>query len=174
MQRKTKRIINYAFVDSQNLNLGIRSQGWRLDYTHFKSYLQSKHKVTKAFLFIGYIEEQEEMYKKLREMGYTLVFKPTIVHGDEVKGNVDAELVLQVMCEWSNYRQAVIISGDGDFYSLLKYLLKQNKLRTLIIPNKRKFSSLLKEIPEEKREYMDDLRRDFTYQPKKKNPNTAQ
>jgi hypothetical protein len=23
---------NYAFIDSQNLNLGVRSDGWKIDY----------------------------------------------------------------------------------------------------------------------------------------------
>lgn len=32
MKRKKKELIIYAFIDSQNLNLGVRSQGWRLDF----------------------------------------------------------------------------------------------------------------------------------------------
>ena len=27
-----KKELNYAFIDGQNLNLGIRSLGWKLDY----------------------------------------------------------------------------------------------------------------------------------------------
>ena len=30
----------YAFIDSQNLNLGVRSQGWKLDYGKFRLYLK--------------------------------------------------------------------------------------------------------------------------------------
>ncbi len=154
---------NYAFVDSQNLNLGVRAQGWRLDWTKFKSYLQSQWKVSKAFLFIGYIEEQEEMYTQLRKMGFTLVFKPTVIHGDEVKGNVDVELVLHAMTEWNNYNQAVIISGDGDFYSLVKYLHEQEKLAALIIPNQRRYSSLYAELPQKYLQFMNSLRAEFSY-----------
>lgn len=161
-----RRTINYAFVDSQNLNLGVRRQGWRLDYTRFKSYLQSRWKVTKAFLFIGYIEEQEEMYQHLREMGYTIVFKPTVVHGEEVKGNIDVELVLHVMTEWENYDKAVIISGDGDFFSLVKHLRDKDKFATLIVPNQRQFSSLYKDLPEELIVYMNSLRGQLSYKPK--------
>ena len=46
---------NYAFIDSQNLNLAIRDQGWVLDYARFRVYLKDKYKVSKAFLFFGYI-----------------------------------------------------------------------------------------------------------------------
>lgn len=30
---------NYAFIDSQNLNLGVKSQGWKLDWRKFRQYL---------------------------------------------------------------------------------------------------------------------------------------
>lgn len=105
------------------------------------------------------------MYKDLREMGYTIVFKPTVLHGEVVKGNVDVELVLAVMADWDKYKQAVIISGDGDFYSLVKYLLEKNKLAGLLVPNGRKYSSLFKEIPTDKIEFMDQLRSQFSYRP---------
>src|SRR5688500_7212526 len=161
------RIINYAFINSQNLNIGVKAQGWRLDHKKFKSYLQSCWHVTKSYLFIGYIEEQEDMYKKLRQMGFTIVFKPTVMHGDEVKGNVDAELVLQVMKDWNSYREAVVISGDGDFYSLFQHLIKEHKLATLIIPNQRRYSSLYNEIPKKHIHFMNDLRAQLNYQPQR-------
>ena len=38
------------------------------------------------------------------------------------KGNCDADLVLKAMVEYPNYEQAVIVNGDGDFYSLIDHL----------------------------------------------------
>ncbi len=61
----------------------------------------------------------------------------------EVKGNVDSELVLNAMIEISNYDKAVIVAGDGDYACLVEYLLKQNKLAKLIIPDINKYSFLL-------------------------------
>jgi hypothetical protein len=46
---------NYAFIDSQNLNLSIQEQGWKLDFGRFRTYLKDQYGVEKAFLFIGYI-----------------------------------------------------------------------------------------------------------------------
>ncbi len=43
---------NYAFIDSQNLNLSIKDQGWALDFKRFREYLKDKYGVIKAFLFI--------------------------------------------------------------------------------------------------------------------------
>src|SRR3989338_9396227 len=95
----------YAFIDSQNLNLGTSKdiyrnrkliyKGWKLDFKKFRIYLNNKFRVKKAFLFIGYIKQNEELYKKLKSYGYDLVFKPTVKDSSgKPKGNVDAELVL--------------------------------------------------------------------------------
>jgi len=138
---------NYAFIDRQNLNLGVRSQKWILDFRRIRVYLLDKYKVQKAFLFIGYMPENQDLYTKLQEDGYVLIFKPTLqLKGGKVKGNVDAELVLHAMIELNNYDKAVIVTGDGDFACLIKFLMKENKLLRLIIPNRRSYSSLLAKL----------------------------
>ncbi len=138
---------NFAFIDSQNLNLGIRDQGWKLDFERFLVYLQEKFSVKKAFIFIGYVQGNEWLYLSLQKIGYILVFKPTLVLKDgSIKGNVDAELILHAMIEYENYDKAIITSGDGDFHCLIEYMLEQEKLERLIIPNKYKYSSLLRKF----------------------------
>ncbi len=136
---------NYAFIDSQNLNLSIQSLGWKLDFARFRVYLKEKYKVDKAFIFIGYLQKNTGLYKKLKEDGYTIVFKPIVQnHPDGIKGNIDAELVLHTMIEYTNFDKAIIISGDGDFACLVEYLYLNKKLKKLIIPNRRRYSKLLK------------------------------
>ncbi len=135
---------NYAFIDSQNLNLGIHTQGWDLSFIKFRKYLKEKYAITKAFVFLGYIRENESLYKSLRDAGFLCVFKPTIKQKGIVKGNCDAELVLQAMIEYDNYDKAIIVSGDGDFQCLARYLQSTKKLLALLIPNRHQFSSLLR------------------------------
>ena len=52
----------YAFVDSQNLDLGVKSQGWSLDFARFKVYLEDKCRASKIFLFVGYVPGNEALY----------------------------------------------------------------------------------------------------------------
>ena len=33
---------NFSFIDSQNLNLGVQSLGWKLDFRRFRIYLKQK------------------------------------------------------------------------------------------------------------------------------------
>lgn len=180
---------NYAFVDSQNLNLGTQRMGWKLDWRKFRQYLADKHNVTKAYMFIGYMSENESLYEYMHELGFLVVLKPTVdvsgshdekakaeptskTEGTEekeksvVKGNIDADLVLYAMKELPNYDQAVIISGDGDFFSLAEYLAEKGKLAHILTPNWQ-YSSLLKPF-ESKIIRLDQLRRQLAYHDRKK------
>lgn len=156
MAGKNRKQNVYAFIDSQNLNLGTSRdiyknkkliyKGWKLDFRKFRQYLWDKFRVKKAFLFLGYVKENEKLYQNLQNYGYTLIFKPTVK--DQLgspKGNVDAELVLHAAAvEFSKFDKAVIVSGDGDFHCLHKFLIERNKLQNIIIPNRKSESSLLK------------------------------
>ncbi len=154
---------NYAFIDSQNLNLSIRSQGWVLDFGKFRQYLRDKYGIAKAFLFIGYIYENQDLYTGLQKDGFILVFKPTLeLPNGKVKGNVDAELVLHTLIEYNNYNKALIVTGDGDFYCLVDYLRKNNKLLKLMIPNKNSYSSLFRKMMTHIA-FMNDLRSKLEY-----------
>lgn len=137
----------YAFIDSQNLNLGIRSQGWQLDWGVFRQYLKSKYNVSRAFVCIGKVEGNESLYTYLEASGFELIFKPTLYHLEEdqkvVKGNVDAELVLHTMIHFSHFAKAIIVTGDGDFHCLVEYLHQQGKLRKIMTPTQH-YSSLLR------------------------------
>lgn len=156
---RKEHLTTYAFIDSQNLNLGISHdiqknkkviyKGWRLDFVKFRRFLKDTYKVEQAFLFIGHIPENQKLYTYLQKAGYILVFKPTVHYFKDgkktTKGNVDAELVLYAAAkEFANYDKAVIVTGDGDFACLAEYLNDEGKLAKLLIPNKCNYSSLLK------------------------------
>ena len=155
---------NYAFIDSQNLNLAILGQGWKLDFSRFRIYIRDRYSVTKAFIFIGYLATNEDLYTSLQTQGYIIIFKPTLSLGKgRVKGNVDAELVLHTMIEWDNYDKAVIVSGDGDFYCLVKHLKAKGKLGKLIIPDQYRYSSLLRVFPPRDAIFINGLRGKLEY-----------
>ena len=158
--------------------------GWKLDWRKFRQYLADKHGVTQAYMFIGYMSENESMYEYMHELGYLVVLKPTVdvkvphqqtgegkdhaprkeveePQKSMIKGNVDAELVLYAMKELQNYSQAIIVSGDGDFFSLAEYLKENNKLSHILTPNWQ-YSSLLK-VFEPDIIRLDQLRKQLAY-----------
>lgn len=160
VRKKHPKQVGYAFIDSQNLNLGIQRMGWKMDWRKFRQFLKDTYNVTHAYMFIGYMSDNEELYNYMHELGFLVVLKPTVdISGsvDEahkatsesgetkptIKGNVDAELVLYAMKEMPNYDKAIVVSGDGDFFSLIEYLEQQKKLGAILTPNWQ-YSSLLK------------------------------
>jgi uncharacterized LabA/DUF88 family protein len=163
----SKQLKNYAFIDSQNLNLGIKSLGWKLDFRRFRIYLREKYKVLTAYLFLGFIPQNQDLYSSLQKSGYVLIFKPVLPNKDgNHKGNVDADLVLRAMIDYNNYEKAVIVTSDGDFYCLVKYLYENDKLKMVLSPYVKTCSSLLKNSAKEKIVFMDNLRGKLEYKRK--------
>lgn len=146
---------NAAFIDSNNLYQAMKQVGWSLDYLKFRRFFREKYGTQKAYLFIGFMPENQVMYTKLQQQGYILVFKPVLKYKDgTTKGNCDADLVLRAMIEYPNYDKAVIVSGDGDYYSLIDHLKSKDKLEQLLIPNQFQYSALLKKVNDEHLKYI--------------------
>lgn len=145
-----RKLNNFAYIDGANLYNGIIDSSWRLDYARFRIWLAEKYKVKTAYIFIGLIPKYKDLYKYLQESGFTLVFKEVVYDGEgNPKGNCDADLVLQVAQDTyeNKFKQAVLISSDGDYASLVKFLNERGKLRIILSPhNKNKCSILLKRI----------------------------
>lgn len=143
-----KKPVTYAFIDSQNLNLGIQDQRWKLDFAKFRVYLKDKYHVSEAFLFIGYVAGNEALYTYLQKSGYVVIFKPTLERNEgkavRTKGNVDAELILHSMIQFPSYDLAIIVAGDGDYHCLIEYLAEKKKLFKLMAPSRESLSSLLR------------------------------
>lgn len=162
---------NYAFIDAQNLNLGVAGdvrvgnkllyKGWKIDLRKFFVYLKEHYKVEKAYLFLGYMPENEHMYQSFRAYGFDLVFKPVMKDGTgRVKGNVDAELVLQAAAiDFEQYEKAVVVTGDGDFACLVRFLTERGKLLSILVPSEFRYSYLLKKEARDKIAFISRLQR---------------
>lgn len=136
----TNKDNNFAYIDGANLHKGIADLGWKLDYKRFRLWLTNKYQIKRAYLFLGLVPRYKDLYTHLQEVGFTLVFKETIYGEDgKVKGNCDADLVLQVARDTyeNKFDKAVIVSSDGDYASLVKFLQERNKLLAILSPSNR-------------------------------------
>jgi uncharacterized LabA/DUF88 family protein len=83
-------------------------------------------------LLLGRHLKRVRFYVKLSEFGYKLFLKPVKLYEQEDgstkrKANCDVDMSFYLMKEKDNFDQAVILSGDGDFLPVLKYLKNINK-----------------------------------------------
>lgn len=149
---------NLAFIDWQNLHLGTRSWWWTIDFVKLREYLSDVLHVTEAYYFLWVIDtEEQELYTMLQKAGFIVIFREhyASMTGDK-KWNVDTDLVFEVLksvIDRQDRDQAVLVSWDGDYIKLVKYLIKHNRLAKILFPNP-KHSSLYNQIDEQ---YIEDL-----------------
>lgn len=71
-------------------------------------------------------------YRKLEQFGYTLVLKPVKTYEDDEgnlrrKANCDVDMTYYMMRERDEFERAIVLSGDGDFLPVLKFLQANDK-----------------------------------------------
>ena len=142
---------NLAFVDGQNLHLGTTKHPdapWRVDLARFRVYLEKKYQVARAYYYLGCVsEELNDLYEEIQSAGFILRFREhSTVLQSVKKGNVDTEIVFDVMkalYRKETFAKIVLVSGDGDYYRMVRFLLEEYRLEKVLFPN-HKASSLYK------------------------------
>lgn len=101
-----------------------------------------------------------KFYSKLHQFAYQLYLKPIKLYDQEDgstkrKANCDVEMAFYLMKEKDNFDRVIILSGDGDFLPVLKYLRDNNKIVEILARGPR----AAKEI----RQFAGSNFRDFEY-----------
>jgi len=129
---------NFVYIDGANLYKGNQSLGWKLDYARFRIWLSEKYNIKRAYIFLGMVARYKDLYTKLQEAGFTLVFKETVCDDTgKVKGNCDAALVLKAVVDFyeKKFDEAVVVSSDGDYAELVDFLKSKGALMVVISPS---------------------------------------
>lgn len=152
---------NAAYIDGANLHNGVRRLGWDFDYARFRVWLREKYGVEQAYLFLGLMPKYKDLYTRLQEQGYTLVFREVVYDGNgKAKGNCDADLVVAAMRDVfeDKFDSVVLVSSDGDYAPLVKFLLDKGKMGWIISPYKTEQCSVLLKRTGAKIGYIGDQR----------------
>lgn len=145
---------NYAFIDGQNLYMGTAKRAvdpWKINLRRFRVYLEQKYHVTKAFYFLGYLDESNQsLYENIQSAGFILVFREhTSLMLGKKKGNVDSDIILHIMKKLyykEPFNKIVLVSGDGDYKQLVDFLITESKLEKILFPDRKRASSLYNKI----------------------------
>src|SRR3989338_7783005 len=101
---------------------------------HLQSLLKNKFKKFtegQIFLLDRHLKRLK-FYIKLKSFGYELYLKPVKLYEQDDgttkrKANCDVDAAFYLMKEKDNFDKVIILSGDGDFLPVLKYLKNQGK-----------------------------------------------
>ena len=166
----------FAFVDASNLFYGgEKSLGWKIDYRKLLLYLKEKYVASEVFYFggveihdfpynyqtdearillIGRHLQRVRFYLKLEQFGYKLFLKPVKLYEQEGgttkrKANCDVDMAFHLMKEKDNFDRVIILSGDGDFLPVLKYL-KQISKQVLVLARGKRTAKEIKQFSGDK------------------------
>ena len=150
---KNEKENNLAFIDGQNLYRGttLTNPKWKVDLFKFRKYLYEKYNVEKAYYFLGFLNESNQnLYDEIQEAGFIIKFREhnSVMIGKK-KGNVDSDIIFDVMkrmYQKESFDKLVLVSGDGDYKMLVDFLIKEDKFKKILFPNKDFASSLYKKI----------------------------
>lgn len=138
-KKQNKKPITYVFIDATNIIYGASDHKWKMDFKKLFKYLKTKYNAKKVFYYAGVDDQNKKQlgfYEKLQEFGYLLRLVPVKRFLDgTVKADVDSRMTFEIMKYYDTYTQAVVMTGDGDFYWVLEYLLENHKKLNLLAFN---------------------------------------
>lgn len=155
-------MINHAFIDGQNLYMNTKSNNWTVDLKKFRVYLREQYQVEEAYYFLGAVDNtNQEMYELIQKAGFILVFRE---HSQSMigkkKGNVDTDIVFTVMAKIADrekFDRVVLVSGDGDYFKMVNYLVKKERFCKLLSPNRHSTSSLYRTFTPKYVDFLDNV-----------------
>ena len=124
MNKKTKKPVIYAFIDSQNLNLAIRDMGWKIDFARFRIYLNEKYGSkyviydtwipTDYYAFVSNDETWEDVKERTQvrevEMKAALyLYLLTTISGRKFANKLKTKNVLKILESWGITEDVVSI-----------------------------------------------------------------
>jgi len=161
---ENKKENNLAFIDGQNLYMNTAKREvnpWKIDLARFRVYLEKKYNVSKAYYFLGYVQEtNQDLYEEIQNAGFVLIFRehnPAMV--GKKKGNVDSDIIFHIMkkiYKKEDFKKVVLVSGDGDYKLMVDFLIEENKFEKILFPDKKFASSLYQRLGSELFDYLEN------------------
>jgi len=124
-----------AYIDAQNIHMGIKWLWWTIDWKKFFLYLKNKYEIDQIIMFFWYIPKYQKLYDFLLKVWYKIVFKEVSIRIDgSTKGNVDIDVAIKAMNDVTDeyLHEAYLVTTDSDFNSLI-YEFRRRKIRWKLI-----------------------------------------
>jgi len=150
MDSKTEKVLQDLkgkrvgiFCDNANLYHAYQKYGWRVDFGRFKKFINQYCDLQFMNYYLVIPAKNDIVYHGTQR--FLAKIKPfvTIKKKDlkyiplggqvEKKGNMDVEIVLDVVRTIDNLNVVIIVSGDSDFLELKNYVVYEKKKNILFV-----------------------------------------
>ncbi|MBF8280937.1 MAG: NYN protein [Candidatus Magasanikbacteria bacterium] len=135
-----------VFIDASNIYFSQKTLGWRIDFRKLLIYFQRNTDLFRI-AFYGALNPENDHERRFHDfleiIGFVVKHKKIKFikdahdekFGGHHKGNVDVDLAIDAVHFRDAYDSFILLSGDGDFESLLKYLKTYQK-RCVVLSTK--------------------------------------
>lgn len=152
--RKKAQLKAGLFIDGANLYYSQKQNGWKIDLTKLKRLLSQEVNIKIINYYQAVPNKEDSSYmstqKYVEKIGKTakLRTKPLkyIKSGNRIikKGDVDVEIVLDVVRSLKELDLIIVASGDSDYIELRNYII-ENRKKIIFIAFKKNMAYELKQ-----------------------------
>ncbi|MEW6320111.1 MAG: NYN domain-containing protein [Acidobacteriota bacterium] len=163
--RATDRVA--LFIDGANTDYAARTAGYFVDFRKVRDFFLAGASVYAAFYYVADFTAsdplQQRFFDFLSHAGYIVRRRPVkLIHDTEtgeriIKGNLDTEMVLDMMNTLDNYDVAFLFSGDSDFERAVDLLRSRGK-RLFVVSARSHISRELAYVADKPIVYLEDHR----------------
>ena len=111
------------YFDMSNLYFAAKDMGIRIDYARLLDFLVGERRLQRAYAYLGVSPDDENSHSFitwLSRNGFRVRTKLLRRYEDgTTKANLDMELAIDLLTQAPHIDVAIIVSGDGDFVSLV-------------------------------------------------------
>lgn len=131
------------FVDGSNMFYAQKKAGFYLDYKRVKDFFSKNEMLFKAFFYVGTssppaVRDKRFLDYLIYTCQYTVRNKEIKTIVDDTTGeikqkcNLDIEIAVEMFKEIDHYDTAILMSGDGDFASVVELLRSRGKTTEVV------------------------------------------
>ena len=134
------------FVDGANMFYAQRDNHWHIDFRLVHQFFMDNREKAGAYYFtasppagdMGKVDRYRRFKTALIHLGYTVVDKEVRVITDEktgqtkLKGNLDIDMVFNILTSVDSYDEAVLLGGDSDYIPVINHLRHLGKAVTVV------------------------------------------
>lgn len=122
-----------VFVDGSNFGAALKNAGFRVDYTVILDNFRGFGEIVSACYFtalppVGEHSPIRSLTETLSRRGWRIISKPIKIFRNathtKIKGDMDVDIAVEAcrLAEQQAISHLVLLSGDGDFTAMVKYL----------------------------------------------------
>lgn len=150
------------YIDAANILMAFKECD--IDMISILTFFTEKYKGSSIKYFTGYFKNDNFLYTEIEALNCEIIYKKIYNEAFKIKANCDVEIshaITKDLLLDQKLTDIVLLSGDGDFNSLIDFSISLNKKVTVYPADPRSCSKIFKNRNDIKLTYLIDMKEKF-------------